>query len=210
MKRTVTFLAALVFSFCAFAQTPEEIVSRMETVMGGHNEADGLTMVMDMKIPILGTMSSKTYVLGEKMKMIATVRNEQVVTWYDGEVSRTYVPKTNEITVSTKKSKKVEDAGSEMEMFSGVTAGYDVSIKKETDQAWYLLCKKSKTNKEKDDPKTMELVVAKGTYMPLSISAKMSGVTMTIRDVGYEVTEADVTFNPADYPDAKIVYKEEE
>jgi len=33
---------------------------------------------------------------------------------------------------------------------------------------------------------------------------------MTIRDVGYEVTEADVTFNPADYPDAKIVYKEEE
>jgi len=210
MKRTVTFLAALVFSFCAFAQTPEEIVSRMETVMGGHSEADGLTMVMDMKIPILGTMSSKTYVLGEKMKMIATVRNEQVVTWYDGEVSRTYVPKTNEITVSTKKSKKVEDAGSEMEMFSGVTAGYDVSIKKETDQAWYLLCKKSKTNKEKDDPKTMELVVAKGTYMPLSISAKMSGVTMTIRDVGYEVTEADVTFNPADYPDAKIVYKEEE
>lgn len=210
MKRTVTFLAALVFSFCAFAQTPEEIVSRMETVMGGHNEADGLTMVMDMKMPILGTMSSKTYVLGEKMKMIATVRNEQVVTWYDGEVSRTYVPKTNEITVSTKKSKKVEDAGSEMEMFSGVTAGYDVSIKKETDQAWYLLCKKSKTNKEKDDPKTMELVVAKGTYMPLSISAKLSGVTMTIRDVGYEVTEADVTFNPADYPDAKIVYKEEE
>ena len=50
----------------------------------------------------------------------------------------------------------------------------------------------------------MNLVVAKGTFYPVSLSAKMSGITMTMRDLSYGVTEAQVTFNPADYPDATI------
>ena len=92
-------------------------------------------------------------------------------------------------------------------MFSGVADGYDVSIKKDTDRAWYIQCKKSKTNTNKDDPKNMEIVVAKGTYMPVSLSAKMSGVTMTMKDISYGVKEADVTFDISKFPNATVVDK---
>ena len=92
-------------------------------------------------------------------------------------------------------------------MFSGVADGYDVFIKKDTDRAWYIQCKKSKTNTNKDDPKNMEIVVAKGTYMPVSLSAKMSGVTMTMKDISYGVKEADVTFDISKFPNATVVDK---
>ena len=68
-----------------------------------------------------------------------------------------------------------------------------------------FLCKKSRSNTNKDDPKNMDLVVAKGTYMPKSLSTKVTGITITMRDLDYNVTEKDVTFNPADYPGVKIV-----
>ena len=51
----------------------------------------------------------------------------------------------------------------------------------------------------------MDLVVAKGTYFPVSLSAKVSVINVTIRDLGFNVTEKDVTFNPADFPDATII-----
>lgn len=92
-------------------------------------------------------------------------------------------------------------------MFDSVTEGYKVSIKKETPTEWHLRCKKSRDNTKKDDPKTMNLVVAKGTYMPVSLSTKMSMVTVTLRDLSFDVTEEMVTFNPADYPTATIVDK---
>lgn len=61
--------------------------------------------------------------------------------------------------------------------------------------AWYLQCKKIKTNTNKDDPKTMGLVVAKGTYHPISLSAKVSGITVTMCDLSFNVSEKQVTFN---------------
>ena len=92
-------------------------------------------------------------------------------------------------------------------MRDSVTEGYDVFLKKETDQAWYLQCKKNKSNTNKDDPKTMDLVIAKGTYHPISLSARVSGITVTMRDLGFNVTEKEVTFNKADYPGVTIVDK---
>ena len=92
-------------------------------------------------------------------------------------------------------------------MFKGITEGYKVSLVKETEKYWYLKCKKSKSNTDKDDPKTMNLVVEKGTFNPKSLSTKMRGVTVTMRDLIYGVSEEQVTFNPAKYPDAKIIDK---
>ena len=92
-------------------------------------------------------------------------------------------------------------------MFNDITDGYEVSIKKETADAWHILCKKTKSNPDKDAPKTMELVVRKETYYPVSLNAKLSGLTMTMRDIAFGVTEKQVTFDPKDYPDAKIVDK---
>ena len=79
-----------------------------------------------------------------------------------------------------------------------------MSLKKETEKEWHFLAKKQKTNTNKDDPKTMEVVVAKGTYYPVSLSAKMDGITITMKDLVFGVTEADVTFNQANYPTATI------
>ena len=92
-------------------------------------------------------------------------------------------------------------------MLQGVTEGYDVSLTSETDEAWYFLCKKSRTNKDKDDPKKMDLVIAKDTYLPISLKSTMKGVTMTMRNFAVGMSEEEVTFNPADYPDVTIIDK---
>ena len=199
-------VAALLLSVMAFAQTPQEIVSRMEEAMEKH-EKEGIVMTMDIKIPILGTMSTKTYVLGDKYKSEGGMMGVKIVTWSDGTTTWTYDGKKDEITIEDTAHAKPDENKGDTEMFTGVADGYDVSLKKETDDAWYLLCKKSKDNKEKDDPKTMDLVVAKGTYYPVSISAKVSGVSVKIYDVSFGVSDKQVTFNKADYPRATTVDK---
>jgi outer membrane lipoprotein-sorting protein len=199
-------VAALLLSVMAFAQTPQEIVSRMEEAMEKH-EKEGIVMTMDIKIPILGTMSTKTYVLGDKYKSEGGMMGVKIVTWSDGTTTWTYDGKKDEITIEDTAHAKPDENKGDTEMFTGVADGYDVSLKKETDDAWYLLCKKSKDNKEKDDPKTMDLVVAKGTYYPVSISAKVSGVSVKIYDVSFGISDKQVTFNKADYPRATIVDK---
>lgn len=199
-------VAALLLSVMALAQTPKEIVSRMEEAMEKH-EKEGIVMTMDIKIPILGTMSTKTYVLGDKYKSEGGMMGVKIVTWSDGTTTWTYDGKKDEITIEDTAHAKPNENKGDTEMFTGVADGYDVSLKKETDDAWYLLCKKTKDNKEKDDPKTMDLVVAKGTYYPVSISAKVSGVSVKIYDVSFGVSDKQVTFNKADYPRATIVDK---
>jgi outer membrane lipoprotein-sorting protein len=205
MKKITTILATLALALSAFAQTPEEIISRMEEEMDKH-ESEGVIMNVDIKIPILGTISSRTWTLGDKMRMEAKSMGKTIINWDDGTTSWTYNADKNELEIEDSKPSSSSDEG-DAEMFKGVTDGYDVSIKKETDDAWYIHCKKSKTNKEKDDPKNMDIVVAKGTYFPKSLSAKMSGVTLTMRDVVFGVKEEDVTFDQSKYSGATIVDK---
>ena len=92
-------------------------------------------------------------------------------------------------------------------MFSGITDGYDVTLAKETSDAWYFKCKKNKSNADKDAPKTMDLAVRKDNYYPKSLSFKVMGIAMTMRDISFNVTETQATFNAADYPDATIIDK---
>ena len=90
-------------------------------------------------------------------------------------------------------------------MMDGITHGYDVVLEKETADVWYFLCKKQKTNKDKDAPKKMNVSVKKGTYALDRFQASMSGVTITIYDMSIGVKEEDVTFDISRYPNAKIV-----
>ena len=60
MKRFAVSLISLTISLLAGAQSVQEIISRMETAMSGH-ENEGIVMTVDTKIPIVGTMSIKTY-----------------------------------------------------------------------------------------------------------------------------------------------------
>jgi len=206
MKKILYILVTLVLSSVSvFAQTPEEIIAQMDQVMEKHEAKDGFAMVMEMKIPILGTFASAVKSWGDKMRMEIDVKGEQMITYIDGDTEWDYNVKEKVIKIKkrdvTKKSKEEEN----MKMFQSATEGYDVSISKETDKAWFLRCKKNRSNTNKDDPKNMDLVIAKGTYMPISLSAKVSGITITMRDLDFNVTEKDVTFNQADYPGVKVV-----
>lgn len=207
MKRFLLLLAAaLSFSVVLRAQTAQEIVDKMDQIMADVDPDDGMTMVMEMKMPIIGTISSHVLSLGDKMKMEVGKGKDVLITWEDAFTEWTYDAEKNQITIKSKAADATSEADENMKMFDGITAGYDVSIRKETPTEWHIRCKKNKNNKDKDDPKTMDLVVEKGTYKPLSLSAKVSMVTVTMRNLAFgTVTEKDVTFDPSAYPTAKVV-----
>ena len=148
------------------------------------------------------------YTLGDKYKAILEVKGKKVITWSDGITDWDYDEPNNEITI-TRADPSGSDTGAEgsLSALDGITDGYDVKLKKETADAWYFHYTKSKTNPKKDDPKAMDLVVSKTTYLPISTSISEKGVKVTLHDFVVGVTEKDVTFNLSDFPKAKITDK---
>lgn len=203
MKKIALLFISLLASLYVFAQTPAQIASRMEAEMEKH-KADGVHLYMELKIPIVGTFTTSMYQKGEKTRLEVTVADSLVITWHDGTTVWIYISPAKEVTIRNSNSNDDASTGGNLEMFSDITAGYNVSLSKETPREWYLTCKKSKANKDKEAPKKMELVVAKGTYYPVSLSTKMMGVTMTLRDITFGVSDEQVTFNPADYPGVTV------
>ncbi|MBQ6176795.1 MAG: hypothetical protein IJK29_06320 [Bacteroidales bacterium] len=207
MKRFFALLTALTLAVAAYAQTAEEIVAKMDAAMEQVSAENGFRMTMDIKIPILGTMSSNAWSLGDKMRLEAEMMGKKLVTWQDGQTEWTYDAGENTITIENQDKTKKSDEEENMKMFQSATEGYDVSIAKETSSAWTIKCKKNRFNTNKDDPKNMEIVIAKDTYYPMSLSAKVDLVTVTMRNLKFNVTEEEVTFNKADYPGATIIDK---
>lgn len=205
MKKVLTLLFGAFLATAAMAQTAEEIISHMEEVMDAGQDK-GLVMTMDMKIPIVGTFSTTAYALGDKMCMEGNVAGKRVIAWMDSTTSWTYDVEANTIEIENRDGKSSE-AEDNAKMLDGITDGYGVSVKKQTADAWYITCKKLRTNTNKDDPRTMELVVAKGSYMPVSLSATVSLVTVTIRNLAFGVNESQVTFVQSNYPGVMIVDK---
>jgi outer membrane lipoprotein-sorting protein len=202
MKKIIFSIAAtFTFLVTAWAQTPEEILAKMDKAMEAAETA-GLSMVMDLKIPILGTTTATMYMLGDSVRTETSLLGYQLITFSDGVTEWEYESKSNKLTI---KNAKKEDSSPESEMFEGIADGYDVSLKNETDEAWYLVCKKSRNNTDKDDPSKMDLVVSKKTCLPISLSTKMQGVRLTLRDVVVGVDEKLLDFRVEDYPGAKIV-----
>ena len=80
MKRILALLTAFVLAVAAYAQTADEIIAKMEEAMSQVGEENGLRMTMDMKIPILGTMSTNAWTLGDKMRMEAKMMGKQLIT----------------------------------------------------------------------------------------------------------------------------------
>lgn len=207
MKQIAVFCISFLFSAaCLLAQTPEEIVSRMDEAMAP-SETEGLSMVMDIKIPIVGTTSSIVMFKGEKSKMEISLLGEKSITWTDGDVEWTYDTKKKEVAITETPSGGKSEAEENASMFDDVTTGYDLTLKSETPTEWHIHCKKSRTNHDKDAPKTIDLVVSKASYLPVSLSTKISGISLVMRDVKIGVSDDDVTFHPGDYPDARIVDK---
>ena len=207
MKKLLAIISFIALAATAMAQTAEEIVSRMNAEISKHNESEGVAITMDMKIILVGTISSRSYILGDKMRIEANKDGKDFVTWSDGNTEWSYDSETNEIEITNAKPREKSDKDSNTKMFNGITDGYDVRIDKETATEWHIRCKRSKSNPDKDAPKRMDLVVAKGTYWPVSLSTSVTAASVTMRDLSFGVTEKQVTFNEKDYPGVKIVDK---
>ena len=205
MKKLLSIFAFIAFAAVAVAQTPEEIISRMEAEMGKHDESEGIVMTMDIKIIIVGTISSRSYVLGDKMRIEANRDGKDFITWSDGTTDWTYDSEKNEIEITNAKPREKSETEGDTKLFKDITDGYDVKIEKETETEWHIRCKRSRSNPDKDAPKRMDLVVDKGTYWPVSLSTSVTGATVTMREISFGVTEKDVTFNPQDFPGVTIV-----
>ncbi len=196
-------VAAMMSVITLFAQSTEEIISRMDAEFEKHRN-EGLVMTMDMKIILVGNISTQIMSLGDKY--CGRVADASTVIWGDGETTWTYNAEKNELTIeNASKNSGVESNADDM--FSGITKGYDVKLQSETDKAWHFKCKKSKGNKDKNDPKKMDLIVEKGTYYPIGLSTKAAIASISIHDVSFGVTEDQVTFDPAAYPNAKVIDK---
>ena len=205
MKKLLSVIFFVAMAAVAVAQTPQEIVSRMQAEMDKHDESEGFAMTMDVKIIIVGTISSRSYVLGDKMRVEASRDGNQFVTWSDGTTDWNYDSDKNEIEITNAKPR--EKSEGDAKLFEGITDGYDVKIDKETATEWHIRCKRSKSNPDKDAPKRMDLVVAKGTYWPVSLSTSIAGASVTMRNISFGVSEKQVTFDTKEFPNVKIVDK---
>ena len=208
MKKLIAIISFIALATAAIAQTAEEIITRMEAEMSKHDESEGTAMTMDMKIIFVGTISSRNYVLGDKMRIEAINDDgKNFVTWSDGKTEWVYDSEKNEIEIKNAKPKEKTETKGDTKLFQDITDGYEVKIDKETATEWHIRCKRSKSNPDKDAPKRMDLVVAKGTYWPVSLSTSVTAATVTMRDFSFGVTEEQVTFNPNEFPNATIVDK---
>ena len=207
MKTLLSVIFFVAMAAVAVAQTPQEIVSRMEAEMDKHDESEGIAMTMDIKIIIVGTISSRSYVLGDKMRVEASRDGNQFITWSDGKTDWNYDSGKNEIEITNAKPREKSETEGDTKLFDGITDGYDVKIDKETATEWHIRCKRLKSNPDKDAPKKMDLVISKGTYWPVSLSTSVTGASVTMRNISFGATEKQVTFDAKDYPNAKIIDK---
>lgn len=203
----ICLAAMLAASVQLSAQTAEEIVERMSAEMD-KGETLGTYFVFAFKIPLLGTVESEVSARGDRMRIIISGMGKGGdICWKDGQTEWNYDSEKNRITITNQQpsTSSSTDAGNGLDQLGGLGEGYDVSIDKETADAWYITCKKSRTNTNKDDPRRMDLVISKNTYLPISIKSKLSGFTCTISHVRIGVSEDEVTFDPADFPDVPVV-----
>ena len=207
MKRFFICIAALLASVAiSFAQTPEEIIERMDSEMKKVDEM-GLAITMDLTIPIIGKTSAAMRVRGDKSCTEMSIKDVKETLWMDKTTMWTYSSTSNEVVIESRKNDSKNSQEENIEMFSGITEGYDVKLEKETADTWQFRCDKSKSNTNKDDPKKMTLIVSKKDYMPISLSTKVKGITVTMRDAKLGVSESEVTFNASSLPGVTITDK---
>ena len=205
MKRFFLMIAALAaFASAAYSQTADEIITRMNQELA-KGESLGTALTFDLQMPIIGKISSRIKSVGDLSRAEVDIKGEKGIIWVVKDTTWTYSSKSNEIVIETGKKDDTSQKGDEM--LKDITDGYDASIVKETADSWQLRCDKSKSNKEKDDPAKMDLVVSKKTYLPVSLTAKFKGITMTLHNFSQGVSKKEVTFNPSEFKGVKITDK---
>ena len=199
---------ALVWAMAAFSQTGAEIIDRMNERINSR-AGDGISIIVDVKVPVLGAIATKTAVLGEKRRLDVKMKEHNVITFSEKDTIWIYTEETNSIIISNDsvmaQSKSSNQGGMNVDIFGDLTEGYDITIKSQNLVKWELACKRKKSNKDDDSPKNMTLEVRKETYEPISMSTKMMGINCTMHDFKFGLSETEVTFNEADFPGVTIV-----
>jgi outer membrane lipoprotein-sorting protein len=208
MKKTLCLLFALVWAMAAFSQTGAEIIDRMNERINSRT-GDGISLIVDVKVPVLGAVVTKTAVLGEKRRLDVKMKEHNVITFSEKDTIWIYTEETNSIIISNDsvmaQAKSSNQGGMDVDMFGDLTEGYDITIKSQNLVKWELACKRKRSNKDDDAPKNITLEVRKETYEPISMSTKMMGINCTMHDFKFGISEKEVTFNEADFPGVTIV-----
>ena len=208
MKRIfliICLIWASVASMYLHAQTPKEVVERMNAEL---RKGDSLGMTFDfvMSIPIVGEFKSTNYMLGDKLKVELIDKGKKNISWVDGTTEWEYDSEKQEVRITNAQPKEETNNSGDPKFIQGVSEGYDLSFDKKTDdKVWYITCKKNKSNKDKDDLKRIDMAVSKADYSIIYAKSKSKGIRISMENFKIGVTEAQVTFNPADYPNAKII-----
>lgn len=187
------------------AQTPEEVVERINTEL---KKGDSLGMSFDlvMSIPILGEFKSTNYTLGNKLRVEIIEDGNKHINWSDGTTEWEYDSEKNEVRITNAKPKEENENASGPGLITGLNEGYNLSFNKKTnDKVWYIDCKKSRSNKDKSDPKRIDLAVSKADYSIIYSKTTSKAIDISMENFKIGVTEEQVTFNPANYPSAKII-----
>ena len=206
MKKTLCLYFALVWAVSAFAQTGQEIVERMNQRFS-ERKADGICLSVDVKIPILGTVTTKTYAYGNKRRMDVETSDINTITFIDDTLQWTYIPGTSEVALTNIKvgnTNTSNEPGMDEGMFDDIPGNYDITIKSQNSVKWELQCKRKKAIKDDDLPKAVTLEVRKDTYEPISMSTKVMGINCTMHHFIFGIPESKVTFNLDDYPGVTI------
>ena len=150
MKRFLSFAIAFLSATITFAQTGAEIVDRMNQRLSDR-KADGIAMSVDVKIPIVGTVTTKTYSLGKKTRLEIESSKINTITFIDDTLQWTYVPGSSEVLLTNIRPGNANASGNpgmDAGMFDDIPEGYDITIKSQNSVKWELQCKRKKSNKD--------------------------------------------------------------
>ncbi len=185
--------------------TAKQIVEKMSAQLE-RTTTEGFEIDLNLKMPIVGLIRSHIMSLGKKSMMEIESKDNKARTWYDGTTKWDYDFKEGTLTISEDTSADQNGEG-QIAPIKEVGNGYKLSIAGETPTTWKIHCKKEKSNPDKDAPEQIDFTVSKETFLPVYFGGKKSFVTLSFENMKIGVSEESVTFNPADYPDARIIDK---
>ena len=206
MKRILCFAIAFLSATMTFAQTGAEIVNRMNERINARR-SEGISVIAEVKIPIVGTVLTKTSALGDRRRVDVRMKERDVITFSQQDTTWIYTVQDNSVLITTDTiMSKVNSSNPEgnIDMFGDIVEVYNITIKSQNLVKWELVCKRKKGNKDDDYPKNITLEVRKDTYELISMTTKMMGISMVMRDLKFGLTQKDVTFNQANSPGVTV------
>ena len=204
MKRLLCFAIAFLSATVTFAQTGLEIVTRMNQRMSDR-QSEGMCMSADVKIPVMGTGTTKTYAYGNKRRMDVESSKINTITFIDDTLQWTYVKGSTEVVLTNLNiGKRSDNPGTDTGMFDDIPDAYDITIKSQNAVKWELQCKRKKNIDDDDYPKHLTLEVRKETFEPISMNFKVMGISMSMHHIIFGIPESKVTFNLDDFPGVTV------